>query len=339
MGFQGFGTDQFNTPEGIDVAKDGKIFVADTGNSRVSVWDPDGKPVTTYGSFGTLGTWRNVPQFNHPGGIFVHPSGKIYVADTLNHRVVILDEKGLVVSTWGSQGKDNGEFNEPRDICKDHLGNIWVLDSGNSRVQVFSGLGVFSYTWGSFGTDPGFMNQPLGIALNQIDQAILANTGNFRMEVFNDPIAPVPTPGILAPLSYQSVPVTFEGWFGDGPDQFKDPGGVAITHTGVIAVTDGGTGRVEFFNNRFDFLGQWSAKDDILSPGYNPRFRGIACDRENRLYLADAQNSVIVRLKLVEKAGDDSNPSPAPTAAPPPPAPTAVPAEVDPYGGAGYPIR
>lgn len=320
-GSKGANHDQLNAPEDIDISPDGKMVIADTGNNRVVVWDSNGKPQEAYGSFGTVATWRNSPQFDHPCAVYVHPSKQIYVADTHNQRIVVLDEGGLVVSTWGTQGKDNGQFNLPHGIGKDHYGNIFVLDSGNSRIQVFSGLGIFNYVWGSFGTEPGLMNMPLGMALNNIDQVILADSGNFRIQVFNDQ---------SGATTMKTAPVTFLGWYGDGPYQFKEPGGVVVTKTGTIAVADGATGRVEFFNSRFEFIGQWKAKDEILTPNYAPRFRGIACDSDNRIYITDMQTNAILRLKPV-KAPEE------PTFVPAKPTPTAL--EENPYGGVGYPIR
>src|SRR5581483_8974523 len=273
-----------------DISPKGNMVIADTGNSRIVIWDENGKPITTIGSFGTQADWKNTPKFNHPGAVYVNPaSRKLYVSDTLNHRIVVVDDKGVVVSTWGSQGSGNGQFNLPRTIATDHFGNLWVLDSGNSRVEIFSGLGQFNSAWGMF-ADPSantytaIMNLPLGMALNHTDQALVADTGNFRFQVFNN----------------GGVPVTAQGWYGEGPDQFKEPGGVAITKkSGIIAITDGTTGRVEFFNHRFDFIGQWTAKDDILNSNYHPRFRGIACDDQDRLYLTDLQNGAIVRIKPI----------------------------------------
>jgi tripartite motif-containing protein 71 len=323
-GTKGSNADQLNAPEGIDISPLGKMVIADTGNSRVVVWDENGKPVTTFGTFGSRADWKNPPQFNHPAAVFVHPDSKeLYVSDTLNHRIVVLDNKGLVVSSWGTQGPGNGQFNQPRTVAKDHFGKIWVLDSGNSRVEIFSGLGQFNSTWGGFG-DPtsntlnAVMNLPLGMAINNIDQALVADTGNFRFQVFND----------------GGIPVTVEGWYGDGPFQFKEPAGVAITKKGVIAITDGTTGRVEFFNHRFEFMGQWTAKEDILNANYHPRIRGIACDDQNRLYLADMQNNAIIRIKPVSAPEAENTPTPAA-----PLIPTPTPPDNDPYGGAGFPIR
>ena len=327
-GSKGSDLNQLNDPEGIAVSPDGRLFIADSGNNRVLVWSADGDPVTSYGSFGSQAVWRNPPQFNHPTGIYVYPNKQVYVSDGLNSRIVVLDVKGMVVTTWGNPGPAKGQFNQPRTISKDHYGNLWVLDSGNSRVQVFSSLGVFSSTWGSFGTDAtantlvAVMNIPLGMALNGIDQAIVADTGNFRMEVYNN----------------GGLPVTIQGWYGeDGPNVFKEPSGVAITPSGVAAIADGSSGRVLFYNSRngdFEFLGEWRAKDEILNTNYTPRFRGIACDDQNRIYVTDIQNDAVLRLKPISKEAESP-----PTPTPEPPTFTPTPQDANPYGGAGFPIR
>ncbi len=320
-GSQGQGNDQLNDPEGIAIAPDGNMVIADTANCRVLVWDTNGKPLRTIGTCGVRADWRNPPQFDHPSGVFADASGQIYVADSNNQRIVVLDKKGLVNLTWGSQGQANGQFNLPRSLSKDHYGNFWVLDTGNSRVQTFSPLGNFISTWGTFGaadsksnTLTATMNNPLGMALNHIDQTVIADTGNFRMEVFNN----------------GGVPVTVQGWFGDGPFQFKEPSGVAITNSGIVAIADGIGGRVLFYNSRngdFELLGQWKAKEEILNQNFDPKFRSIACDSQNRLYLTDIKNNVIIRLKPLKEETFL-----APTLTP-------TPSDVNPYGGVGYPIR
>ncbi len=314
-GSTGSADNQLNDPEDIDISPSGKMVIADTGNNRVVIWDTDGQTLLNVGTFGTRADWRNPPQFNHPAGVFIDPTKKLYVADTLNNRIVVLDEHGMVLSTWGSQGNANGQFNLPRTITKDRYGDIWVLDTGNSRVQIFSALGSFNSTFGSFGTDVFLLNNPLGMVVNNIDQTIIADTGNFRFQVYN--------PG--------GIGVTLQGWFGDGPYQFKEPGGVILNNEGWVAIPDGLNGDVNFYNNRnglFEFIGRWKAKDEILTPNYNPHYRGIACDAEDRIYLTDIQNNCIVRLKPVNTPSIKFDLNPTPTPLP-----------VNPYGGSGYPIR
>ena len=212
-GSKGSGLDQMNDPQAIAIGPDGNIFIADSDNNRILVWDKDGKPLQSYGSFGSRADWRDPPQFNHPAGVLVFPNKQIFVADTLNNRIVILDENGMAVTAFGSQGVATGQFNLPRSICRDHWGKIRILDTGNSRIQTFSNLGIFNFCWGTYGTDAkdntitAIMNLPLGMAINSIDQVIVADTGDSEMEVFNN----------------NGTPVTVQGWYGeDGPYEFKE---------------------------------------------------------------------------------------------------------------------
>jgi streptogramin lyase len=305
------------------------MVIADSGNNRVVVWDTDGTPLKDIGSFGPRADWRNPPQFNHPCGVYVHPSKKLYVSDTQNNRIVVLDETGMVLSTWGTQGTAPGQFNQPRTICVDHYGNFWVLDSGNSRVEIFSALGQYNSTFGSFGTGDFLLNIPLSMALNHIDQAIIADTGNFRFQVCNSGGAAVTSAGAVQEGFGSGV--TQQGWFGDGPYQFKEPNGVVVTKDGWVAIVDGQNEGINFYNSRngqYEFIGMWRVKDDIITPKYEPRFMGIACDADDRIYLTDVKNNTIVRLKpLAEKDAAF------------PPTPTPSPIVSSPYGGNGYPIR
>ena len=71
-------------PSGIAVGAAGRIYVCDTENHRIQVFDSDGNLVTRWGSYGT-----GLGQFRRPMGIAIHPNGDIYVADTDNHRIQV----------------------------------------------------------------------------------------------------------------------------------------------------------------------------------------------------------------------------------------------------------
>jgi DNA-binding beta-propeller fold protein YncE len=311
-GSTGAALNQLQVPEGVDVSEDGEVYIADSGNNRILVWDADGKPLRSIGSFGPSAVWRNPPQFNHPVGVRVLPLKKLYVADGLNHRIVVLDSRGLVAGQWGERGQGEGQFDRPRDLDVDRYGNVWVLDSGNNRMQIFSGMGAFKSQWGSFGKEEGQLKFPLGFALNIIEQTVVADTENYRYQVFND----------------KGAPVTQFGWYGDGPGQFKEPGGVAIAPSGVIAITDGENSRVVFLNARFEPAGEWRADRPLPGARYLPRFRGIASDRLGRLYVTDIRNDMLVRLKPLGKRNVVIEGFP-----------TATPEDSGLYGGPGYPVR
>ncbi len=79
---------------------DGKLYLADTYNSKIKVLDPISRSCTTY-----LGGDRRAKQFNEPGGIS-YANGKLYVADTNAHRIRVIDMETKNVSTLDLQGVD-----------------------------------------------------------------------------------------------------------------------------------------------------------------------------------------------------------------------------------------
>ena len=83
FGTHGTGRGQLNRPYGVAVDLYGFIFVAETINHRVSIFNKDGNFVHCFGSYGSA-----ISQFQHPRGIAVSANGNIYVSDHNNHRIV-----------------------------------------------------------------------------------------------------------------------------------------------------------------------------------------------------------------------------------------------------------
>ena len=81
---------------------DGKLYVADTYNSKIKVIDPQKRSCTTFLG-GEAEGWLGTPPFSEPGGISV-AGGKLYVADTNAHRIRVVDLKTKAVSTLTLQG-------------------------------------------------------------------------------------------------------------------------------------------------------------------------------------------------------------------------------------------
>jgi DNA-binding beta-propeller fold protein YncE len=82
---------------------DGKLYVADTYNSKIKLVDPDKRTCDTY-----LGGEK---MFDEPGGLSI-AAGKMYIADTNNHRIQVVDMKTKAVSTLQLQGVDPGRRGE-----------------------------------------------------------------------------------------------------------------------------------------------------------------------------------------------------------------------------------
>jgi len=79
---QGSGDGQFDSPDGVAVAPDGSVYVADRYDNRIQKFTSEGVFVTKWGTYGT-----GHGQFSWPNDVAVAPDGSVYVADTGNHRI------------------------------------------------------------------------------------------------------------------------------------------------------------------------------------------------------------------------------------------------------------
>lgn len=129
FGKPGSADGMLNYPNGLAVAKDGRIFVSDTGNSRVQIFSPQGNYLQT------LDTRR--AGLNLPRGIAFDDFGQLFVVDTFNHNVLVYNEQLSYLYSFGDRGMEEGEFNFPNGITVDNEFKIYITDRENQRVQVF----------------------------------------------------------------------------------------------------------------------------------------------------------------------------------------------------------
>ena len=271
---------QFDTPTGIGTTTDGEIiFVVDSTNLRVARFTSEGEFV---------GVWSGAEDPNlefatafntGPTGLAVSEDDLVYVADTWNHRIVVIDRSGQFVREIGQRGgsvdlgdsedpaSDTGLFFGPRGVAV-HDGEIYVTDTGNERVQVFASDGTFLRTFGGYGTGPGQLIEPVGIAVSDDGRIYIADSGNGRLSIFErdgTPVSQIPIPSWEA----QATRVNYLAFGPDGllymtaPDEgvidvfdpetnsiilttsgpadtpLEQPIGIAVMPDGEVLVTDG----------------------------------------------------------------------------------------------------
>ncbi|MEO8681643.1 MAG: 6-bladed beta-propeller [Vicinamibacterales bacterium] len=132
IGKRGGEAGEFNFPTNLSVDAQGRLYVADTLNFRIQVFDRDGKFVRMFGELGD-----SPGQLNRPKGVAVDSEGHIYVADSSFNNFQVFDEEGRLLLFVGQGGSQAGEFSLPAGLYIDDQDRIYVADQGNSRIQVF----------------------------------------------------------------------------------------------------------------------------------------------------------------------------------------------------------
>ncbi|HTA76934.1 MAG TPA: NHL repeat-containing protein [bacterium] len=94
--------------------------------------------------FGSTG--KGMGQFLNPTGVAINSDGEVAVADTGNHRIVLLKHDGLRirwVKALGKKGNGVGQFENPLAVAYDSQNNLYIADAGNHRIQVRDAHGKF----------------------------------------------------------------------------------------------------------------------------------------------------------------------------------------------------
>lgn len=197
---------ELNNPQGISYFNN-KIYVSDTGNDRVVVFDANSGAVLN--KFGSTGSGSG--EFIRPIGIYANDS-LIYVVDNGNNRVLIFDKDGAPISSFGSYGNGNGQFNSPTQLAFAEgsaigalsvgLNTIAISDTGNNRIETFisifsTSLGqlpIFQSSIGKSGSGENEFNSPTGIFIDPTGTALagvntniyVTDSGNNRIETITD---------------------------------------------------------------------------------------------------------------------------------------------------------
>jgi hypothetical protein len=132
-GGHGSGDGQFNAVHGIDVDRNGRIYVVDRLNKRVQVFDRSGKH---------LANWPNIRFPNHvqvtdpaPGDTSTGGEQVVWVADNQTTDVMKFDTQGHQLYSWHASGAVPGGFGELHQFSVDSKGNVYTGDNVIGRPQ------------------------------------------------------------------------------------------------------------------------------------------------------------------------------------------------------------
>ncbi|MFC5652577.1 hypothetical protein ACFPYJ_26355 [Paenibacillus solisilvae] len=120
----------FKDPEGIFVAPDDSMYVADAGNNRVVHLNRNREVL------GIIGDAEGDGALSEPKGVFVKPDGTAYVADTKNQRIAVFNDKGKFIKAYGAPKSPllGANFTySPSKLIVDKRNYMLVVSEGNTQ--------------------------------------------------------------------------------------------------------------------------------------------------------------------------------------------------------------
>jgi outer membrane protein assembly factor BamB len=251
----------------------GNVYVADTGNARIQVFDAEGTVLLSIAD----------ARFTGPLYVAVDDAGRIYVTDA-SEKVHVFNGRGDPLQGFGQPGSLPSQFSGIADLAVDAAGDLYVADSGNGRVQKFSLLSGLLLTLGEEGEEgeeAGLLSRPQGVALDGEANVYVADAQTGRIVKY--------APG-----------GTFLRVFETGIGELRD---VAVDQQGRMYASDAAARVVYVLDDQGRIVTQ-------LGEGQLSDPWGVAVDASGRVYVADAGHHRVLVLALPDEV---PTPAPAPT--------------------------
>ncbi|MBI5305404.1 MAG: TIGR03663 family protein [Chloroflexi bacterium] len=173
---------QFYGPRAIMADAQGNVYIADTGNKRVTKFSNTGEPLAQYGGVGS-----DPGQFLEQVGLAIDKQGNIYVADTWNQRIQKFDANFNFVMQWAVDAWDTQTVVNKPYLAVDGEGNVFASDPEGARIMKFASDGKLLSVFGARGNDLASFNLPTGLAFDAQGNLYVADSGNQRILVFTKP--------------------------------------------------------------------------------------------------------------------------------------------------------
>jgi len=229
----------FANPMGVAWGPDNKIYVADTGNNRVCVFEENGRFLFQFGTFGIAkplpgarATWKG-GSLNYPTGISVDSlTGEIYVADFYNNTIEVFDREGSyrrnfpdpnTVTGKGGSGI-GGTGIAVTDVAVEG-GRVYATDS--YQVLVFDRSGTLLRQFGKPGAGPEGLDRPNGVTVGENGAIFVADSNHNRIVKYDQRGRPLQVVGEQVKKGGEPT-----------PNPFVLPRGLSVLDDGSVIVAD-----------------------------------------------------------------------------------------------------
>ena len=220
-------------PAGVAVDSTGNLYIADTNNNRVRKVTAATGIITTIAGTGTAGySGDNGPAasatLNKPSAVVEGSTGNLYILDTGNNVVRLLNTTGKITTIAGTgtagYSGDNGPatsatLRAPYGLNIDTVGNLSIADSGNNVVRVVStagiittiaGTGTYGYSGDGGPPTSAMLNNPQGVAVDGQGNLYISDRSNNRIREVATPAGSVVFPTTPAGSTSTAVTIPLE---------------------------------------------------------------------------------------------------------------------------------
>jgi len=261
FGSTGTDDDEFNDPRDVILDKNAnKIYVVDSNNDRISVFEDDGDFDFEYGTFCDIVAIQDCNdnadgadddgdgQFNNPLAIARDALGKFFVVDSDNERIQIFEDDGKFQLKFGSSDSGLDEYlgTAKGIVIQESTNEILVSNIERDSISVFDSDGDFMFEFDSLDGNDSFKNPTFMVIDNSKQMLYVSDSGNDRIIVFEL------VTGTTCPSGTEVVDgVCFVEEFGSaGTDEgeFDTPAGLAYDSTDdLLYVADSNNNRIQIF--------------------------------------------------------------------------------------------
>jgi len=258
----------------ISISPNLELFVVDSDNSKIHVFDIKGNLIKTWGTFGNV-----QGQLNNPTSILAEESF-VHISDAGNSRIVTFDNDGNFIRDWGNSGFDYQLVQNPTDIAVDDSGIYYVSDGNQNKILKFDTNGNFVGEINSLLTASAKFSSIESITTNG-DNIFLLSTPTNRILHFHS------NGGFLKSF----------GTEGQSNKQFQNPVSLEFADNDHLYVADSANYRVLVMNTIGDYVAKWGTFGN--GPGQFNQMTGIDVDLNGDIWVADSSNNRIQKFASI----------------------------------------
>lgn len=289
---------QFDKPMAATWGKQNRVYVADTQNHRIVVFNEAGSYLLEFGGFGIAKPLKGVQAtwkpglLDYPTDVATDANGNVYVADFYNDSISVFDTDGRFLRRFpdpnqpvgkGSSGYGGGGI--AVTALAVHGDEVYATDM--YQVVVFNTEGKFLRQFGRPGLEPGNLDHPNGIAVDSRGRIYVSDSNHNRVTAYT------PEGKVI-----WSTGEKISELMAETKNPFVLPRGLTVLRDGSILVADPLGQKLVKLDENGKVVAEYGVRGD--QPG-QLNFPNDVSSRGDLILVSDRENNRVQVVKLTGK--------------------------------------